>query len=246
LPNSNIADAAHSSNSLTASSSATIIPFTGGSNVAAAKGLADAGIPTFPALVAWNEGAQKLDKRPAITGWQAAASTNYKQIDSWWREFPKAVPAIELGRAGLLVVDLDRHPGAPDGVEAFRQLRGDRPLPIFPAVRTASNGYHLISRQPQGEAFGNGRGNLPQGCDVRGAGGWIVAPGAIHDRWAWREVSGKPPLAVAYRSGGIPVLPDWLLAVIRPPQPARSYQPIHRVADDSWLRALCARLLERR
>jgi hypothetical protein len=218
-------------------SSATIIPFVGGGNAMAAKRLASSGLAVFPAIVCWNGAAKKLDKKPAIKSWQEAASTEAKQADIWWQQYPNAVPAIELGRAGLVVIDLDRHLGADDGVTAFKTLRGDKALPLFPVVRTAGNGFHLIFRQPEGEPLGNSRGNLPAGIDVRGRGGWIVAPGAIHERWAWREVAGKPPLAVAYRNGEIPPLSDWLLAVIRP-QRARQYQPSRRVADDSWLRAI--------
>src|SRR6516162_6839558 len=94
-----------------------------GINLHVALELAAAGLPIFPALVSWNEKAQKLDKKPAITEWPEKAALDDTQIRAWWAQFPDAVPAIVVGRAGLVVIDLDRHPGAPDGVAAFKALR---------------------------------------------------------------------------------------------------------------------------
>src|SRR5262249_30207657 len=149
---------------------------------------------------------------------------------------------IELGRAGLLIIDLDRHPGQPDGVAAFRAMRGDRFLPPHPITRTASNGFHLYFSQPRGEPLGNSRGNLRKGIDVRGAGGWVVAPGAFHGRGSWRGLAGRPPLDLAYRAGAIPVLPAWLLEVIRPPRRQLDADVDRGVSfygnGDAWLRGL--------
>jgi hypothetical protein len=156
-------------------------------NLDVALELAAAGIFVFPAIVSWNENAKKLDKKPAITGWREAATTDAARVAEWWRTFPDAVPGIGLGRSGLVVIDLDRHPGGADGVEAFNKLiRNNGLLPPCPTVRTPSGGYHLYFSQANGEAFGNGRGALPLGIDVRGAGGWTVAPGATYQKWVWR------------------------------------------------------------
>ena len=45
---------------------------------------------------------------------------------------PDAVPAIPVGRADLVVIDCDRHPGGADGVDAFKKLvaaNGGQPCP---------------------------------------------------------------------------------------------------------------------
>jgi hypothetical protein len=169
-------------------------------NLAAALELAAAGIPVFPAIVAWNAESKKIDKKPAITGWQENATSAPQQITEWWVSFPDAVPAIELGRAGLVVIDLDRHPGAPDGVQAFKQICAGQKLPQAPTIRTPSGGFHIYFRQPaEGDPLGNGRGNLPLGIDVRGKGGWVVAPGAICRHGAWRTVATRPSLMEVQR-----------------------------------------------
>jgi Bifunctional DNA primase/polymerase, N-terminal len=199
------------------------------SNLNVACDLARAGMFVFPAIISWNDEKQKLDKQPAIKGWRDAATTDLAQFERWWHGFPDAVPGIELGRSRLFVVDLDRHPGGPDGVAAFKTIRGDNPIPHCPMVKTPSNGFHLYFRQPDGEPLGNGRGSLPDGIDIRGDGGWTVAPGASYKQWQWRAV----------RSGSPPPAPDWIIAAIRSqrlrePVNTREWKP----CGDAWLRGL--------
>src|SRR5262245_45861210 len=129
----------------------------------------------FPALAAWNEKTQKLDKKPAISEWRAKATKDPAQIKEWWTAFPTAIPGIELGRSGLFAVDLDRHQGGADGIANFRAFRGDNPAPQCPTTKTPSGGYHLYFRQPEGERLGNRTGALPAGVDCRGDAGWTVA-----------------------------------------------------------------------
>jgi hypothetical protein len=69
---------------------------------------AAAGISVFPVRVIQGPDG-RWKKRPAIKGWKDAATTDPDQIRKWWREFPEAVPGLELGRVGLVVIDADRH-----------------------------------------------------------------------------------------------------------------------------------------
>ena len=134
------------------------------------------------------------------------------------------MPAIVVGRAGLVVIDCDRHPGGNDGIKAFNSLLGANGgnLADVPMTRTARGGAHLFFRQPPGGQLGNGRGELPDGVDVRGAGGFVIAPGAESDGKRWQSANGRPSLADAFKTGTIPELPLWLADIIRPnPQPNR-------------------------
>ena len=68
-------------------------------------------------------------------------------------------------------------------------------------------------------ALGNGRGELPDGIDVRGVGGFVIAPGAVlPDGKQWQSVNGRPLLVDAFKAGTIPELPRWLADIIRPNQ----------------------------
>ncbi|MET4418277.1 DUF3987 domain-containing protein [Bradyrhizobium sp. RT3a] len=172
-------------------------------NITAALALASAGIKIFPAGV---------DKRPMVKGWQEGATCNVDQINTWWNG-AAVLPAIPCGQNNLVVIDCDRHEGGADGVAAFKSLivaHGGLP-PEVPLVKTPNGGVHVYFKQPDGEALGNGRGSLPPGIDVRGAGGFVVGPGArLPDGRGWTEVNGRSPIHDA------PPMPRWLVAVLRP------------------------------
>src|SRR6516164_10704691 len=178
-------------------------------NLIAALSMAAAGLPVFPA---------GPDKRPLLGGWQEKATTEEEQIRKWWDTHPAAVLAIVGGRGGLVVIDCDRHPGGKDGIEAFNRLlsANDGKLADVPIAKTANGGAHLFFKQPKGEPFGNGRGGLPDGIDVRGVGGFVIAPGAVlPDGKGWQSVNGRPLLADAFKAETIPELPQWLADIIR-------------------------------
>jgi Protein of unknown function (DUF3987)/Bifunctional DNA primase/polymerase, N-terminal len=169
------------------------------------------GLPVFPASV---------DKRPLFAGWREKATFDPEQIHEWWRIYPDALPAIVVGRIGLLVIDCDRHPGGKDGIKAFSQLLIGNGIKLanVPMTRTAGGGAHLFFKQRQnGEPLGNGRGDLPDGIDVRGVGGFVIAPGAVLPNGKrWLSVREKPLLVDAFKSGTIPEIPQFLTDIIRP------------------------------
>jgi hypothetical protein len=185
-------------------------------NLAVALDLAAAGIPIFPARVFKNGQSDKWQKSPLVKRWQKTATTDRALIVAWFGRNRDAVPGIELGKAGLVVIDADRH-GGPDGVAALHALATENGgLPVGPITMTPGDGQHHIFRQPDGEMFGNGTGALPDGIDVRGKGGWIVAPGSVRpDGAIWSAAEGTPPLAEAFRAETVPVLPGWIATLIR-------------------------------
>jgi len=189
-------------------------------NLEIALGLATVGLPILPAGVFWNQNSARWRKQPLVNQWQQVATCDPLQIREWWQAHPAAVPGIELGRAGLLVIDADRH-GSTDGVAAFEALTRRHGLPVGPQTVTAGCGLHYVFRQPEGERFRNRRGRLPEGIDVRGVGGWVVAPGSVRADWAvWQAAADTPPLRDAFPDG-VPRLPGWIANLIRG-RPARS------------------------
>jgi hypothetical protein len=190
-----------------------------GPNLAAALALAAAGVKIFPA---------GADKRPLFKQWQEIATSECDIISEWWRRAPSALPAIPCGANGLLVIDLDRHNNGSDGVSAFKAFVAcNGPLPPgVPMVKTPNNGLHLYFRQPQGEPLGNGRGSLPAGCDVRGAGGFVIGPGAVlPDGRGWTRIAERPPVTQAAQLG-------WIESVLRRPvEPPREDHPAGETSD---------------
>jgi hypothetical protein len=197
-------------------------------NLQVALDHAAAGMPVFPVRVLRGPNG-KWQKRPAITGWRQAASLDLSEIGRWWSEFPEALPGIELGRSGLFVVDADRHDSNADGVRAFVTLRAsyadDSP---HPKTLTAGMGEHHFYRQPAGQLLGNSEGSLPPGIDVRGAGGFVMAPGAVRpDGAIWEPMREAAGLTEAFRAGAIPEVPDWLLTILA----AKRRQAPHRLSE---------------
>jgi len=146
-------------------------------NLAVALDWAGAGYPVFPA---------GPDKRPLVSDWQARATTDEARIRHWWRKRPDAMPALPMGRrTGLAALDIDQKNGK-DGFAALRDL-GHDPAALSPAKGTTpSGGQHSLFRWREG--MGNSADGLPAGVDVRGEGGFVIAPGAVSPKGAYTPI----------------------------------------------------------
>jgi AAA domain/Bifunctional DNA primase/polymerase, N-terminal len=186
-------------------------------NLAAALRHASIGLRVLPVRVYQDEG-KRWRKKPCIKGWQDKATNDFAVLEQWWEDFPAALPGIELASAGLFVVDTDRHEAGKDGVAAFAALRTANPnFPSQPKTLTAGLGEHFFFRQPPGMCVGNAEGGLPPGVNVRGAGGFVVAPGALRpDGAIWEPAPDTPDLVGAFQAGTIPPVPPWLVEVLSP------------------------------
>jgi putative DNA primase/helicase len=114
-------------------------------------------------------------KHPRVKGGFKAATTDARQIEEWWRKWPDANIGIATGAvSGVIVLDIDGR----QGLETLKKLIAERgPLSPTHAVKTA-RGWHLYFRTPaSGIAIPCSSGN---GLDVRGDGGYVVAPPSIH------------------------------------------------------------------
>jgi len=102
-----------------------------------------------------------------------------EELQKWFGDGVKRNIGIVTGSiSGIAVVDLD-------GAEAI-QLAKDLELPDTPVVKTA-RGYHLYYRYRPGIRNFQKRDDLP-GIDLRGDGGYVVAPPSIHTsgvQYAW-------------------------------------------------------------
>jgi hypothetical protein len=134
------------------------------------------GWPVFPV---------KPDKTPYTKNGFKDAVTDMKQIDDWWRIWPDADIGIPTGKAsGLTVIDIDpRHGGDASISELDEEIGG---LPPTAEATTPSGGGHLVFKNPSHVRIGNSAGKLGKGIDVRGEGGYIVAPGIKASR-QWKN-----------------------------------------------------------
>lgn len=130
------------------------------------------------------------------------ASWEEAQIERWWARWPSAGIGIATGEAsgGLLVIDLDvDEDKGIDGRESLRRwemAHGPLPGNTWLSI-TGRGGYHYfyqVNRETKNRA------GLYEGVDVRGDGGYIVAPPSIHPNgraYEWEQGPEDTPLAEA-------------------------------------------------
>lgn len=174
------------------------------------------------------------DKKPRVK-WKDESTRDQAKIGRWWSQYPNALVALDCGKAGIVVIDCDRHDNAPDGVAAIEDILGVDPVMLgCPMSQTAGDGVHLFFAQPDGEPFGNAEGALKgRGINVRGAGGYIIAPGSTRpDGSRWATMPGTPDLDEAYLTRAIPELPEKLADLIRS-KPEREAAPEWRAEDEA-------------
>jgi hypothetical protein len=125
------------------------------------------------------------DKKPFIswTDYQKRRATG-EEIREWWGKWPGAMIGIVCGEiSGLFVVDCDTEAG----YEAIQKLIPDSL--IVPIARTPRGGWHLWFIYPMGSKITIGAGVMP-GVDIRGEGGFVVAPPSINGDgkgYTWQE-----------------------------------------------------------
>lgn len=183
------------------------------SNLTVATSLAKVGLRVFPARAFRGATSDHWKKRPCVIHWQNVATSDPDQIDHWWKEFPDAIPAI---CCGPIVIDADRRAGGPDGVAALMSLVANHgEWPEHPVTFTPGGGEHHYFAQPT-PPLGNRTGQLPDGIDVRGLGGFIIAPGAkLPDGSGWGSAGSLGLTEFLSKPEGLPNLPSWLERLIR-------------------------------
>lgn len=105
------------------------------------------------------------------------ASKNPEKIELWFANNPHNIGIATGAVSGIVALDIDpRH----DGDETLRQLE-DRhgALPFTWRFLTGGGGEHILFRHP-GTRIANSASSLGRGIDVRGDGGYIVAPPSMH------------------------------------------------------------------
>lgn len=172
-------------------------------NMETALSLARSGYSIFPCY----SGGEQAKRPMPFLRWREESTTDIDKIRQWWCKWPSAAIGLDLAKSGLLVIDCDKH--NEDGVEKFGELTAshNHDIDLSPLVATPNEGSHVYFKQPlQGPSFGNARGQLPKGIDVRGAGGYVIAPGTVMEDGRVYELFGN--------LSDVPPLPDWLSTII--------------------------------
>ena len=146
-------------------------------------------------------------KHPRVEHGLKGATTDPAIIRSWWVKWPAANVAIVTGaESGLVVLDVDPDKGGTESLYDLQHRHGQ--LPPTPENLTGGGGTHLFFQRP-GIPIKNSTGALGPGLDVRGDGGYIIAPPSLHVSggvYEW-DIEHNDHLVP-------PPMPPWLLALV--------------------------------
>ncbi|MGH9155202.1 MAG: bifunctional DNA primase/polymerase [Acidimicrobiales bacterium] len=206
---------------------------------------ADRGWPVFPCHEARPAGCScgyeacaSVGKHPRTRRGLHEASTDRTTVERWWRAWPRANVAIrtgslEPGAEGLVVVDIDPRHGGDASLDELVAVHGG--LPETAVVRTGGQGRHLYFAHP-GCAVRNSAGTrLGAGLDVRGDGGYVIAPPSVHANgraYEWRSLASPAPL------------PEWLLDRLTTPSRPPSIAADHVLRCDAGVSAWAAAAMD--
>ena len=136
------------------------------------------------------------------------ASSDPKVVQAWWRQAPDCNVAIATG-GHIVVIDLD---GA-EGIGNFAALSSHYGESLTAEVETGGGGVHLYHSKDPATLIGNQQdmklsgGGRAKHVDVRGEGGYVVAPPSMHAsgvRYGWSRDLDE-----------MISLPGWLLDLVR-------------------------------
>jgi hypothetical protein len=146
-------------------------------------------------------GCENPGKHPRLAGWPELATTDVRTITREWHLYWHTSNLGVATGHGLLVLDVDpRHDGDASLLDLERQ---HGPLPDTPRAITGNGTHHFFKV----DVSVHNKVSLAPGIDIRGDGGFIVAPPSMHvsgRHYAW-DIAAHPdetPIAPA---------PRWLL-----------------------------------
>jgi len=148
------------------------------------------------------------EKRPLIR-WEEFQQRRPTTIEvaEWFRRWSRANVGIVTGSVShVLVLDIDPQHGGEESLARLETQHG--PLPATVELTTGGEGRHLYFQHPGG-AVHNRVGLMP-GIDLRGDGGYVVAPPSLHPcggQYRWRQNHGPSETSVAE-------MPGWLDALV--------------------------------
>ncbi len=147
-----------------------------------------------------------IGKHPRTLNGHKDGTTDELILRDYWSRFPDANVAIVTGAvSGLVVLDVDdkKSPKGSESLAALTAKYGD----LQTMEVATGNGRHLYFQHP-GMQVPNSVGLLGSGLDVRGEGGYVVAPPSLHANGSrYCLLTDLTPAA----------MPEWLLSRIVDP-----------------------------
>jgi hypothetical protein len=171
---------------------------------------------------------------PLLSDWRNQGTSERWELTGWRYSFEEGfnLGVVTGAASNLFVLDVDGPNHGVDGAASLARLEClHDPLPVTAEARTPGGGRHIYFRLPAGRRIRNSAGRLGVGLDVRGEGGYIVAPPSYRPdgRYVWT----RSPSEV-----GVSEAPDWLVDLLDPP---RRRRPRRRMVPSSTAACQSAR-----
>lgn len=150
-------------------------------------------------------------KHPRTLHGLSDATCDPQQIDRWWRQWPRANVGVAVP-SDFVVVDID-------DAQVLLELadRGWK-IPDTPTVSTARGWHHWFAAN----AVIRPGSHFLDGLDMRGPGGYVVAPPSLHASgvvYSWE--AGKSPAEIDFAEA-----PQWVYGLIEEARANRQREPL--------------------
>jgi hypothetical protein len=166
-------------------------------------------------------------KHPRTANGLLDGTRDVTQLCEWWDALPKSNVGLCTGaESGFIVLDVDPRHGGHVTLAALEEKHGK--LPDTATTVTGSSGNHRLFKHP-GRKVPNDAGlKLGAGLDIRGDGGYIVAPPSNHllGQYGWKSGLSLDDVELA-------PLPEWLaMLIVEAPKPKQVVRvESHRYLD---------------
>lgn len=141
-------------------------------------------------------------KHPRTANGFLDATTDEPTIRNWWERWPMANIGLRTGsESGFVVLDVDPRNGGDATLADLERKHGVLPDTI--ESLTGGGGRHIYFAHPGGYVKGKAQA-LGEGLDLKGDGGYVIAPPSLHisgRRYEWEVSSEGKSLAP---------LPEWI------------------------------------
>lgn len=163
--------------------------------IKAALSLGESGQPVFPCYPITfkdSDGHMKSEKSPLVPGGLYSASTSTVQIRGWWDKWPEAAIGMPTGiRFDVLDIDC-KHSVGFHGYDTYQELDSALGLArrAVRTIKTPSGGMHLYFPIDPDQEVHNAT-FASSGVDIRGTGGYVIAPPSALLESSGTEIKGE-------------------------------------------------------
>jgi hypothetical protein len=179
------------------------------------------GFPVFPLTIRKTPDGNEIPG----TGSFKKATCDPIQIRAWWTGHEYLI-GLPMGRvSGVWTLDVDTSEDHADGVSGWNEITAQHDPIVTREHRSATGGPHLIFNWTEEQPLHCSAGALPSGIEVKGEGGYIVAPPSRRKKRSYTVHTDIDPIDA----------PAWLIDKIlqgRSPQTSYSSDPVAADFDE--------------